>query len=229
MVNSVNGSRATHEPSTPAPFPQLPTTGVMLLSASRTVVYITPAAQVLLQLIHEAEPKKQHQGSDLPTVVKRLVDDIQLKLTHCKSQGEWTKIHVQEAVQTVNHAITIRGLVLPDIDPDRPSRMLLLLETRPSTPQLAHDELSSDCQLTARQHSIVRGLMRGLTNKELANELQISAHTVKEYVRVIMGKVHATSRTGVVARLSSVITQATPALSVERSRPGRHGSQRRWL
>jgi DNA-binding NarL/FixJ family response regulator len=56
----------------------------------------------------------------------------------------------------------------------------------------------------------VNGLMRGLTNKELAAELRISTHTVKEYIRQIMMKVKTTSRTGIVARVAGLTLSMQP-------------------
>jgi DNA-binding CsgD family transcriptional regulator len=226
MINSVYGSRSEqkHEPQAAAL--TSPVVGIMLLSASRAVAYITPAAQILLQILYESEGTRAPSRIMLPSVVHKLFDDIQFKLSHCKTRGDWTQITVHQIVHTATESVSLRGLVLPDSESDRPNRMLVVLERLTASSTTTVEASTGECQLTARQHAIVRGLMRGLTNKELANELCISAHTVKEYVRVIMGKVRATSRTGVVGRLSGIINQETPALPIQRSRPGRHESQR---
>jgi DNA-binding NarL/FixJ family response regulator len=52
-----------------------------------------------------------------------------------------------------------------------------------------------DSPLTARETEVLRLLADGLSNRGIANELQISEHTVKFHVNSIMSKLNAESRT----------------------------------
>ena len=45
--------------------------------------------------------------------------------------------------------------------------------------------------------------LEGLTNKEIANKLSISEHTVKDHLKRLMKKTRVTTRTAVVSRLLS--------------------------
>jgi ATP/maltotriose-dependent transcriptional regulator MalT len=53
--------------------------------------------------------------------------------------------------------------------------------------------------LTAREHEVVALVARGLTNREIADELVISAHTAQRHVENILGKLGFSSRTQIAA------------------------------
>lgn len=49
-------------------------------------------------------------------------------------------------------------------------------------------------ELSRRETDILKGVARGLSNKEVAQELGIQEKTVKHYMTAIMGKLHARNR-----------------------------------
>src|SRR5256885_11952674 len=51
--------------------------------------------------------------------------------------------------------------------------------------------------LTQRERGVLNGVAKGWTNKEIANSLGISAHTVREHVQHIMEKTDSRTRTGI--------------------------------
>jgi DNA-binding NarL/FixJ family response regulator len=61
-----------------------------------------------------------------------------------------------------------------------------------ATPRLASDV---DVPLTQRESEVLRQLAFGLTNKEIAQTLDISYETVKEHVQHILRKLGVTDRT----------------------------------
>lgn len=67
--------------------------------------------------------------------------------------------------------------------------------------------------LSPRERETVRGVMLGLTNKEIAREMRVSPHTVKQFIRQIMWKTGVTTRAGIVGRMVStyVRTARDPA------------------
>ena len=50
-------------------------------------------------------------------------------------------------------------------------------------------------ELTAREHEVLLQLSRGMANKEIADTLGISEHTVKTHLKNILGKLRAADRT----------------------------------
>ena len=59
-------------------------------------------------------------------------------------------------------------------------------------------------RLTQREVEVVKNLLKGWSNKEIANELRLTKQTVKEHLQRIMSKTKTTSRTGILARVLCV-------------------------
>lgn len=56
-------------------------------------------------------------------------------------------------------------------------------------------------QLTTRERETVELLLEGLTSREIADRMGISPNTVKSFLRLVMVKVGASSRTGIIAKI----------------------------
>lgn len=66
----------------------------------------------------------------------------------------------------------------------------------------AIDEVAAKYDLTEREQQLLSAIStRGLTNKELAQQMNISPLTVKAFLRLIMLKMGTTTRAGVVAKI----------------------------
>jgi DNA-binding NarL/FixJ family response regulator len=52
--------------------------------------------------------------------------------------------------------------------------------------------------LTARETTVVQHLLKGWTNKEIANEMRLAEQTIKEHFKHISEKTSTTTRTGIV-------------------------------
>jgi DNA-binding NarL/FixJ family response regulator len=59
-------------------------------------------------------------------------------------------------------------------------------------------------QLSHRETMVIQDLLKGWTNKEIAEELHITEQTVKEHVKHIMEKTNTTTRTGILSTLSGL-------------------------
>jgi DNA-binding CsgD family transcriptional regulator len=66
--------------------------------------------------------------------------------------------------------------------------------------------ISEQFQFTPRQRQAVELLLRGLTNKEIADRMAISLHTVKFLFRLVMFKLGVSSRAGIIASIIAVKT-----------------------
>jgi DNA-binding CsgD family transcriptional regulator len=61
--------------------------------------------------------------------------------------------------------------------------------------------VSEKFHLTTRERETVELLLKGLTSREIAQEMNISPNTVKSFLKLAMSKVGATTRTGLIARI----------------------------
>jgi DNA-binding CsgD family transcriptional regulator len=61
--------------------------------------------------------------------------------------------------------------------------------------------ISSEYGLTGRERQAVQGILSGLSSKEVARQMGISPNTVKAFLRLAMGRMGVSSRTGIIAKL----------------------------
>jgi len=78
------------------------------------------------------------------------------------------------------------------------SRGLITLDSSLVPEELNLSQLPEE--LTGRETEVLRLLAEGLANREIANRLEISEHTIKFHIRSILGKLGASTRTEAVTR-----------------------------
>jgi DNA-binding NarL/FixJ family response regulator len=91
----------------------------------------------------------------------------------------------------------LHGLAV--IDPVLLDERISLASTRSSVVAAAQGEAEVE-PLTARETEVLELVASGLSNKQIAEELRISAHTVKFHVNAILAKLDVHSRTEAVVR-----------------------------
>ena len=186
------------------PHPAAQHTGVLLTNLAQRILYASPHAKMLMGRLAEF-PGARPRSGPLPSPVMSLCQALQDKLTRTPQRHTWEDNPSQSVVTIHGGVMLLRAIVLPFDDAIMEYRFLVLLEfipcEFPAIQSLPADKYPS---LSKRQQAIVQGLIRGLTNKELASELHISPHTVKEYIRSIMLKVNVTTRSGIVAQLTGL-------------------------
>jgi len=76
----------------------------------------------------------------------------------------------------------------------------VLLE-RSSSGMIPLSHVSQQFSLTRREREALEYLLQGLSTKEIANRMTVSANTVKAFLRLIMVKMAVSSRSGIVAKI----------------------------
>ncbi len=92
------------------------------------------------------------------------------------------------------------GLAIPLANWRRPpaaGAVAVVLERSGAAPRGAA-ELSESFHLTEREREVVELLIQGLTNKEIAERMNISPNTVRAFIRMVMGKLGVSTRSGIV-------------------------------
>ncbi len=78
---------------------------------------------------------------------------------------------------------------------------LALLIERSASVGYSASELAERFHLTKRERESVQYLFQGFTSKEIATRMNISPNTVKAFMRLIMVKMGATTRSGIIGRI----------------------------
>lgn len=185
--------------------------GVLILSMARQVVYMTPSAKKFLAELNGSTDASR-EDTALPPAVQQACDELYHNGKLDPAGTDWDNMHVRHLAQTAHGTILIRGFSILERRGVQVGRLLILLETAPAQSSFFEKDEVEDFQFTERQRDIVNGLALGLSNKQIAVNMLISVHTVKEYIRQLMMKLHAESRTGIVARVAG-LTPLSPKMS----------------
>jgi DNA-binding CsgD family transcriptional regulator len=188
----------------PAP-PSSP--GVLILGIARDPLYVTPSAHRLMAELDRLT-KAPWGNTALPLAVQQVCTELQHNENRDPAGTDWDTMQARHLVHTAHGAILIRGYGIVDRHSHQTGRFLILLESVPTESSLSDTDEETDFQITARQRAILDGLDRGLTNKEIAGNLQLSVHTVKEYIRQLMTLLHTRTRAGIVAQAARLTTPA---------------------
>jgi len=81
--------------------------------------------------------------------------------------------------------------------------MAVILE-RFSNGTLSLDQVGDRFHLTIREQEVFKHLVVGRTTKEIATGMEISPHTVKAFLRMIMVKMGVTTRSGIVGKAFTI-------------------------
>jgi len=177
--------------------------GVLILGMTREPLYVTPGTHKFLEEI-DGSKNASWNGTALPLVVQHLCDELQHDGRQDLTGMDWDKTHVRHLAQTASGTILIRGYGIIGQRGTQTGRFLILFENVPTDSSVPGQQRETSWHFTARQRGILNGLVLGLSNKEIAASMAISVHTVKEYIRQLMMKLHAPSRTGIVARVAGL-------------------------
>jgi DNA-binding CsgD family transcriptional regulator len=189
--------------------------GVIMLSHARQILYINPIAR---RLLHELRQSDSHLSSpqQLPAQLAGLCQTLQGQLEQHSDREEWKHVQIQQTITTSRHRMVLRGCALPGESSTSGHRILIFIE---ATSDAALSPASHKSpQLSLRQQAIVDGLIRGLSNKLIAEELKVSEYTVKEYLRTIMLKMQVCTRGAVIACFLRTPAMAAPVRPKRASR-----------
>jgi DNA-binding CsgD family transcriptional regulator len=162
--------------------------GVILLDARLNVLAYDEGAASILQIF-----PRGRQGMDIPfpQPILTALQEIAVPDSHSrkfrvqiKEKGYICRLHPARAcMENVPAAITVLHI----------ARELNMDD--------ALTRISSEYGLTGRERQAVHGILSGLSSKEVARQMGISPNTVKAFLRLAMGRMGVSSRTGIIAKL----------------------------
>jgi len=170
--------------------------GVLILSGRNSFQFMNRRAWQLIQEINRAQSVER--GALFPTAIVDIYGDLQ-KLASDHGDDQWERLEVCRVAGRSIRRVLLRAVVFPG-QPNQRALLAIILMERVRYREMNLNGLDR-LGFTDREHDVVRSLVKGLTNKEVARELGITEQTVKAHIRQIMMKVGTTTRTGILSKL----------------------------
>ncbi len=169
--------------------------GILILSSSLQVMYLNPDVRALLRdFMLRSTP-----AADLPPAIQSFCQELIQMLPLSPRPTDWEGLRLARVIGSPVRPILIRAFGVPGpLNGD--GQLLLVIE--PIDQMLTSQTGSrTPVRLTPREASVARYLLEGLTNKEIANTLRLSEHTVKDHLKRLMRKYQVTTRTALASQL----------------------------
>jgi DNA-binding CsgD family transcriptional regulator len=163
--------------------------GFLLLNSSMNPILVNSMAAEILS--YPQKPETQRNLDDF------LASKIRSTLFSAQSARVPTLVAQLQSGRRLYQCRAYRVNALANGDSQ--ASVAVLLE-RGSKESSSLAEVSETFHLTAREQEVVQHLYEGLTTKEIAMRLEISPHTVKAFLRLIMVKMEVSTRSGIVGR-----------------------------
>jgi DNA-binding CsgD family transcriptional regulator len=178
--------------------------GVLVLAPPMRLLHMNQRAWDLTSHIDHGEngngTSKTAKGL-LPAPLLQLCAEIFRHLKDRTEAKDWEQFEVRRILGTPERALVIHGFGVPGNKGQEQSRVIMVMEELGSQKGKGTQQAVERFQFTDREQGVVQCLAKGLTNKEISQELGIAMPTVKEHIRHIMEKTKSTTRTGVLAQI----------------------------
>jgi DNA-binding CsgD family transcriptional regulator len=168
----------------------LPDEGVILMNYAQQVIACDTGADAILRTYNQ-RPKTNGAAYAIPEEI------LALAMPYRHGHGSTSRA----AVRIGGHQYICRAWVMEPQNRTASQPMIMLHLQKDTAAADAVRQIAREYDLTDREEQALLGLARGLTSKEVAEEMDISPHTVKAYVRLIMIKMGVTRRAAIVGKL----------------------------
>lgn len=175
--------------------------GILILNQDGQVLYVNHDAKSLLEALTAKSPSPSPEHGLLPQIVYQLYTQFR------ETAGGANTAPVGSSMPTVNRVcihegivFLFRALLLQKQGTGRDAMHIMVLIEKVSQ-GVRIDQFVQSTNLTEREQAVVRLLLEGKTNKEVASCMNIGEYTVKDHVKRIMKKLNVTTRAGIVAKI----------------------------
>jgi DNA-binding CsgD family transcriptional regulator len=135
----------------------------------------------------------------LPLPIVKIVNEIAESLEVRGRHKDGKPFSVRRVIEGRQGSISVEGIGLPATGHGTERRILLTLQMIiPRTSVRRMDAF----HLTPRETTVVERLLKGETNKEIAQAMGISEQTTKEHIKHILRKTKTTTRTGIIMAIA---------------------------
>ena len=173
-----------------------------MLSSSMQVLHWDRRAWELCRKITLLMSEDRAVAETLPLCVTDFASEIaKLMEIRCKPK-DWEQFQLRRVIKNGQDTIFLSGIGLPELGGLDDSRVLIILEEiAPRRHDFNLERVRERFRFTDRETEVIVHLLKGWTNKEIANAIAISELTVKEHIKHIMDKTKTSTRTGILAQI----------------------------
>jgi DNA-binding CsgD family transcriptional regulator len=175
--------------------------GFLLLDSSMNPILINAAAVQILDY-----PKSSVAQTNLNDYLAGRIRSTLL------SKEPWNGSTLVPRFKSGRRKYVCRTFQLDAMAIGNPQISLAVILERAAGKPMSLVQLSERFHLTGREQEVAQFLLQGLTSKEIGARMQISANTVKAFLRLIMIKMGVSTRSGVVGKALVATLEASGAL-----------------
>src|SRR6266487_6902246 len=152
--------------------------GFLMLSSSMQALHWDRQAWELCRKMTALEPADGAAGP-LPLCVTDFARDIVKLMGIRREPKDWEQFQVRRVIKNGQDSIFLSGIGLPAPGGLDASRVLIILEPITQRQGFSLEMAKEQFHFTGREIEVIEHLMKGWTNKEIANAITISELTVK--------------------------------------------------
>ncbi|MCH7616052.1 MAG: helix-turn-helix transcriptional regulator [Nitrospinae bacterium] len=177
--------------------------GVVSLTGAMCLLFMNAEAEALCHQVVKGQGESGNGSSGneaLPQEIHELCAALQQEMEAATGSPNGEEIQLRRFIGEEAHPILLRGFFIPGNDENEP-RYLILMEKLGRRIQPPTDAAKKHFHLTDRELEIIMHVADGKTNREIAELLDISEHTVKEHIKHVFKKTGSSTRTGILAQI----------------------------
>jgi DNA-binding CsgD family transcriptional regulator len=172
--------------------------GILIVSADGEVLMIDQRAGDFCR-------QMKHMTDDavgiLPVALVKMVQEI-AELQQLRGHSkDWEDFRVKRVIGGREGKILVTGIGLPAAVGHK-TLPTIFLTMDAITPRSTSSRRPERFQLTPKETAVVDCLLKGYTNKEIAEATGVKVQTAKEHIKHIMEKTKTTTRTGVIMAIA---------------------------
>ncbi|MFQ5427457.1 MAG: helix-turn-helix transcriptional regulator [Thermodesulfobacteriota bacterium] len=181
--------------------------GVMILNACKELIYVNEEAKKILQKLMEVDEadNSRSEGSFVcvPEDILSICDELMTHVENQKVECKEDKQHfIYKNIVNNEEDYFLRAIPIHRISGVEAAPHIMVTVERFST-RLTADikKVGTRFELTKRETQVLKGVARGMSNRDVSRVLFISEHTVKDHVRNIMHKMGVNNRSHLICRI----------------------------
>ena len=172
--------------------------GILIITLNGRILWTDARAADLCQQMRVVT--KEQEGT-LPREIIKIAKDIAELLELRNHPKDWEAFNVKRAVKGREGHIFVAAIGLPaGVGHNTESTVLFTLDVISARKSVSRLQ---EFQLTPREMTVVGFLLKGLTNKEIAQAINVTVQTAKEHIKHVMEKTGTNTRTGIVMAIAA--------------------------